>query len=198
MTWVVILHSIGPVSLLYCVSAKLLPEHLRVPKYLEYWALIETLFYFLTYGYLKFYLQSPAVHPPPLEKEERIQLFRRCFENSQDLDTFFSKWFSGTSIVGIKRENMKEWLRWAFLNTAMVDPTLDDELDAYLVELETKLGTNFAPGRADVKSIRLTLDKVEALHRSLTWYLVRHYSRKSSGQGHTETNSCSASLWSIS
>ncbi|KAK5436177.1 hypothetical protein LTR34_001806 [Exophiala xenobiotica] len=171
VTWAVILHSIGPVSLLYCVVATLIPKYLRLPKYLEYWALIETLFYFLTLGYLKYYLQSPAIHPPLLEKEERIRLFRRCFENSQDLDKLLSRWFLGTPVVDIKRENMKEWLRWAFLNTAMVDPTQDDELETYLVELETKLGTNFAPGRADVKSIRLTLDKVEALHRSLTWYL---------------------------
>lgn len=182
VTWVVILHSVGPLSVLYCVSAKFLPDRLRIWKYLEYWALIETLFYFLTYGYRKYHLQYPALHPPPLEREERIRLFRRCVESSEDLATFFSRWFLGTPIAAIKRENVKEWLRWAFLNTAIVDPNQDDELEAYVVELETKLGTNFEPGRADVKSIRLTLDKVDALHRSLTWYLVRHHSRRRSGE----------------
>ncbi|KAI1607825.1 hypothetical protein EDD36DRAFT_459058 [Exophiala viscosa] len=171
VTWVVVLHSIGPLSVLYCVAAQFLPERFRIWKYLEYGALIETLFYFLTYGYRKYHLQYPALHPPPLERAERIRLFRRCVESSGDLATFFTGWFLGTPIAAIKRENIKEWLRWAFLNTAMVDPSQDDELEAYVVELETKLGTNFEPGRADVKCIRLTLDKVDALHRSLTWYL---------------------------
>jgi len=168
VTWVVVLHSIGPLSVLYRVVAEFLPQRLRAWKCLEYWAVIETLFYFLTYGYRKFHLQSPARHPPPAKKEERIRLFRRCFGSSEDLAAFFSRWFLGASMVAIKRENIKEWLRWAFLNTAVADSAQDDELEAYVVELETKLGTKFAPGRSDVKSIRLTLDKVDALHRSLT------------------------------
>ncbi|EXJ89966.1 hypothetical protein A1O3_03033 [Capronia epimyces CBS 606.96] len=171
VTWVVILHSIGPLCVGYSIIARFLPGYLRVWKYLEYWAAIETVFYVLTYAYRKYYLESPAVHPPPLVQEERSQLFRRCFETAQDLTAFFSVWFLGAPITAIKRENIKEWLRWAFFNTATADPAYDDELETYVKQLETKLGTRFEPGRADVRSIRLTLDKVDALHRSLTWYL---------------------------
>ncbi|RVX70315.1 hypothetical protein B0A52_05648 [Exophiala mesophila] len=171
VTWVVILHSIGPLSAIYCLTSNFLPERLRVWKYLEYWVLVETLFFFLTYGYRKYQLQHPALHPEPLEKEERLRLFRRCIIGSPDLATFFSRWFLGTPIIAIKRENIKEWLCWAFLNTATAKHTHDDELDTYVEELEARRGMSFEPGRADVKSIRLTLDKVNALHRSLTWYL---------------------------
>jgi hypothetical protein len=176
MTWVVILHSIGPLSTIYCIVAKFLPESLRVWRFLEYWVCIETVFYFLTYGYRKLYLQRPALHPPLLVKEERDKLFRLCFDSSPDLTASFSRWFLGAPLVTVKRENIKEWFRWAFLNTDMDDPTLDEEVETYVKQLEMKLGTNFQPGRADVKSIRLTLDKVDALHRSMIWYTVRSYS----------------------
>lgn len=173
VTWVIILHSIGPLCTTYCAMATILPEYLRVWRYLEYWAVTETVFYIIMCGYRKYHLQHPAIHPPPLGKEERSQLFRLCFGSSQDFATSFSRWFLDTPIVALKKENIKEWLRWAFLNTGMADPTYDDELDTYVKHLETALGVDFEPGRADVKSIRLTLDRVEALHRSLTWYTVR-------------------------
>lgn len=170
--WVVVLHSIGPLCVAYCLLARFIPDILRVWRYLEYWAYVETAFYIITYGYRKYHLQYPASHPPVLLKEERLRLFRRCFESSEDMAASFSRWFLDTPIGGIKRENVKEWLRWAFLNTGTADPAQEDELETYVQELETKLGVDFRPGRANVKSIRLTLDKVDALHRSLTWYLV--------------------------
>ena len=108
VTWVIILHSIGPLCAIYCVMAIFLPEYLRVWRYFEYWAVIETVFYFITYGYRKYYLQHPALHPPPLVKEERSQLFRLCFGSSQDFATSFSRWFLDTPIVALKRENIKE------------------------------------------------------------------------------------------
>lgn len=173
VTWVIILHSIGPLCTIYCIMVIFLPEYLRVWKYLEYWTVIETVFYLITYGYRKYHLQHSALHPPPLVKEERSRLFAQCFGRSQDLATSFSRWFLDAPIVALKKENIKEWLRWAFLNTGKADPTHDDELDTYVKQLETKLGVDFEPGRTDVKSIRLTLDNVDALHRSLTWYTVR-------------------------
>ena len=55
----------------------------------------------------------------------------------------------------------------------MDDPTYDDEVEGYVKKLEMGSGIKFEAGRADVKSLRLTLDKVDALHRSLIWYMVR-------------------------
>jgi hypothetical protein len=55
----------------------------------------------------------------------------------------------------------------------MDDPTHDEEVEGYVKKLEIGLGASFEPGRADVKCLRLTLDKVNTLHRSLIWYIVR-------------------------
>lgn len=172
--WVVILHSIGPLCTIYCVVALVLPESWRLWSLLEYWARTEMVFYFLTWGYQEYYLQRPASHPPPLVKEERERLFRLCFDSSEDLSTTLSRWFLGAPLNTIRRDNLKQWLRWAFLNTDTDEPMLDEELDSYVKQLEAKLGIIFLPGRADVQSIRLTLDKVDALHRSMTWYAVSH------------------------
>jgi hypothetical protein len=75
--------------------------------------------------------------------------------------------------AAVKRENIKEFFRWAFLNTDMDDPIYDDEVEGYVKNLEIGTGMSFEYGRADVKCLRLTLDKVGALHRSLVWYSVR-------------------------
>jgi hypothetical protein len=45
-------------------------------------------------------------------------------------------------------------------------------VEEYVKSIELGTGLNFEHGRADVKCLRLTLDKVDALHRSLVWYAV--------------------------
>jgi len=55
----------------------------------------------------------------------------------------------------------------------MDDPTYGNEVEGYVMKLEIGTGMDFEPGRADVKSLRFTLDRVDALHRSLIWYKVR-------------------------
>ena len=84
----------------------------------------------------------------------------------------FQNGFLDKHLSSIKRENVKEFYRWAFLNTCVVDPNYEDEVESYVKELEDRIGTKFPLGRAEVKSLRLTLDRVNALHRSLTWYMV--------------------------
>lgn len=48
----------------------------------------------------------------------------------------------------------------------------DEELEEYIAEMEKLLGRKLEPGRGNAQCLRLTLDKVEMLHRSLIWYLV--------------------------
>lgn len=138
---------------------------------MEYWAFVETVFYFLTLLYQR-YLQRPASHPPTHSMAERQKLFSLCYLSTSDHERFLTKWFLDAPLAAIRRENVKEWLRWAFLNTAVADPADNDEVEGYVESLEKATGTIFEPGRADVKCIRLTLDKVNALHRSLVWYSV--------------------------
>jgi len=172
VTWVIILHSIGPLCITYSILATCLPAVVPWPKCFGWWALAESIFYLLTFVY-QHHLQRPALHPPPLRKEERKQLFNTCQNTTEDHARYVEKWFLDAPLAAIKRENIKEFFRWAFLNTAMDDPEYDDEMEEYVETLERNLGTKFEPGRADVTCLRLTVDKVDALHRSLTWYMVR-------------------------
>jgi len=48
----------------------------------------------------------------------------------------------------------------------------DEELEEYVVATEKLLGRPIQQGRGDATCLRLTLDRVEMLHRSLIWYFV--------------------------
>ncbi len=182
VTWVVILHSIGPISAVYCLSAPFLPRNLQLPWYFSYWAFAEAAFYTLTWFYQRYHLERAALHPLLTSREERSKLFDLCLETTQDHAQYLSSWFLGEQVSGIKRENVKEFFQWAFLSTGVADSSYDDELDEYVKKLEARIGTEFEQGRTDVKSLRLTLDEVNALHRSLIWYMVRSTSLEWRGQ----------------
>lgn len=172
VAWAGILHSIGPLSVVYCVLTTFLQHYLPPRRVLQYWAFLETIFFFSTYLYQRHYLQRPALHPPPMSEKERHKLFDLCLNTTQDCEQYLSRWFLDKPLSAIKRENLKEFYRWAFLNTHTVDPSHDDELEMYVKKLEERMGVKFEHGVGEVKSLRLTLDKVNALHRSLLWYMV--------------------------
>ncbi|KAH0545373.1 hypothetical protein FGG08_000514 [Glutinoglossum americanum] len=170
------LHWIAPLSILYCITSYLQvfePITLRVPLILKAWVVAETAFYFFVYLPLKYYLQGAAIHPKPLSREERRALFLRCHETVPDPEQYLSKWFLGAPASEIKRENVKEFFCWAFLNKGEYDPVEEDELEEYATYMEKLLQRNLEEGRGEAKCLRLTLDDVDMLHRSLTWYLTR-------------------------
>jgi hypothetical protein len=169
------LRSIAPLSITYTsllVLGVLGSLQLRLPFYIEYLAVAETLFYAWFYLYRKFYLQLPAVHPPLYSERTRRELVRRCIQLMPDHNAYISKWFLGADPKDVKRENIKEFFRWAFFNSALSNPDLDTELEEYVCQLENAIGRKFEPGRGNVTCLRLTLDHVQILHRSLVWYFV--------------------------
>lgn len=172
-----VLHSIAPLSLIYSlVSAAVpLPAYLYPPRILQVWLALEAIFYVAIYLPLRKYLQRAAKHPTLLSRDDRRRLFWRCHNNIPDPTQYLRKWFRGASEAEIKRENIKDFFRWAFLNTG--DPNLEyeEELEEYATEMERLLGRHIEPGRGNANCFRLTLDKVEMSHRSLTWYLVSLY-----------------------
>ena len=170
VSWAYILNSIHPISVLYCILAICSS---RLPRFPLYWAVPETIFYIVTRFYRKHHIQRPAIHPPLTSREERNKLFHRCLDTTPNIDQYISKWFLDAPLSAIRKENIKEFFRWAFLSTDVADSGYDDEVESYVKKLEERIGMEFQPGRSDVKSLRLTLDKVDALHRSLTWYMVR-------------------------
>lgn len=61
---------------------------------------------------------------------------------------------------------------WAFLNKAYHGLEDEEELEEYVKKTELLLGRNIEPGRGNATSLRITIDEVKTLYRSLFWYLV--------------------------
>ncbi|RYP47620.1 hypothetical protein DL768_006349 [Monosporascus sp. mg162] len=170
-TSIFLLHLVAPLSTLYSLARGFVRFPVDIPRILEIWLALEAVFYLVVYIPLNLYLQRAASHPPTLCRNDRRILFRRCHNNLPDPDRYLRKWFRDAPAAEVKRENVKDFFRWAFLNTAEPDPAYDEELEEYVGDMEKMLGRNLEPGRGNAKCLRLTLDKVEMLHRSLTWYL---------------------------
>lgn len=166
------LHMVAPLSAAYSLASLLAPLPFQPSRVLKVWLALETIFYFAVFHTRKAYLQKAAKHPLLPSRDNRRKLFWRCHTNIPDPEVYLKKWFRNASVKEIKRENVKDFFRWAFLNTAEVDEAYDEELEEYAFQMEKLLGRRLVPGRGNARCLRLTLDKVEMLHRSLTWYLV--------------------------
>ena len=171
------LHYISPLCIGYCVLLVYLygfkATKYRFPLLVETGAVLETLFYFLVYLPYNRYLQRKTAHPPLPSREERRELFSLCNDNITDCEGYLRKWFLGADINEIKRENLKDFLLWAFFNRGGLPGDDDDELEEYVSATEKLLGRPIEEGRGSAQALRLTLDKVDMLHRSLIWYFVR-------------------------
>ncbi|KAL5592435.1 hypothetical protein FOBRF1_013461 [Fusarium oxysporum] len=169
---ILLLHLIAPLSVAYSLVNLLARLPFQFPRVLQAWLGLEALFYLAVYLPLNKYLQRAAKHPVPPCRADRRQLFLKCHNNIPDPAQYLRKWFRNAPVSEIKRDNVKDFFRWAFLNTGDHDSTYDEELEEYTQEIEKLLGKKLEPGRGNAKCLRLTLEKVEMLHRSLTWYLV--------------------------
>jgi hypothetical protein len=167
------LRAITPLSILYCVALPFLPH--RPPLIVSAWPIAETAFYFLVYLPRRWILQRPAVHPLPLPLAERKELFDRCVKHIPDPKRYLVKWFKDAPLSEIKRENVKEFYRWAFLNTGVYDPIDEEELEEYVDKFEETHGWKLEPGFGNAHCLRLTLDQVDMVHRSLAWYMVNPF-----------------------
>jgi hypothetical protein len=88
------------------------------------------------------------------------------------VEAYLRKWFLGAPLEEIKKDNLKDFFLWAFFNRGGPPGDDDGELEEYIKETETLLGKSIPEGRGKAQALRLTLDKVDMLHRSLTWYFV--------------------------
>ena len=170
------LHYLAPLCLLYCVFVVsvygLQATTFRFPLLIESVAAAETLFYLFVYTPYRIHLQREAVHPPAPTRAERKELFALCNDNIPDTEAYLQKWFLGAPAEDIKRENVKEFFLWAFFNRGGPPGEDDQELEEYIEATEKHLGRIIEPGRGKAKCLRLALDRVDMLHRSLTWYFV--------------------------
>jgi hypothetical protein len=140
------------------------------------------------------------VHPEVLGKEQRKELYWRCWDRIPNPEWYLSRWFSGARIWEVRRDNVAEFFRWALLNrgdesvkntsSGVADANVDgsdgerdvedsqvkreeqEELDEYVDGIQTLLGRRLEPGRGTAKSLRISIDEVKMLHRPAVWYLV--------------------------
>ncbi len=170
---ILVLHFIAPLSALYCVVVLIVqPTAYRIPWVVEIWALAETLFFLLIYLPRFYILQHAATHPPTPGREKRRELFNLCHETIGDPERYLSKWFMGAPRSEIRRDNVKEFFCWAFLDRSEYGALDEEELEEYADKMELLLGRRLAPGRGNAISLRLTMDRVKMLHRSILWYMV--------------------------
>jgi hypothetical protein len=183
---ILVLHNIAPASVLYCVQLLLwpfLPESFRVyhvPFPLEVWLVAEAVFYTVVFLPLRYRLQRSATHHEPMSQEERERLFKCCYSNVPDLDTYLSRWLLVSDDTHVKRQNVQDFIRWAFFGGGPLQAQHELEIENYTKETERIFGKELPPGKADVKGLGQLLNEVDALHRSLLWYTVcRLYSGRS-------------------
>ncbi|OJD34176.1 transcription initiation protein spt5 protein [Diplodia corticola] len=165
------LRSVTPLALLYCLARVVRPHAFHLPLIFDIWAAAEAAFYFFFYLPRKRQLQKAAVHPPAPTRDQRARLFSRCSDHVPDFERYLRGWFMGAPLSEIKRENLREFLAWAFLDTADVHSLDGDEFDGYMRDVEARLGKPIESGRGKANALRLSLDQVRMTHRSLLWYL---------------------------
>lgn len=170
---------IAPISVIYSVMSWTPGLHLpfltriHVPEILERWLILEAVFYLLIYLPRKTTLRTSVTeHPALSSRDDRRRLFQRCHENIPEPGRYLQRWFKNAPEAEIKRENVKDFFRWAFLNSGDHDPDHEEELEEYADQMEKLLGRELAPGRGRAECLRLTLDEVDMMHRCFAWYLV--------------------------
>lgn len=113
-----------------------------------------------------------AAHPPDT-REERQALFERCLENIPDPERYLSIWALRADVDEIKKENVRDFFLWAFLDREDAHGSdVEDELEWYVSKTEELLGRPLAPGRGGAKPMRLTFDVVETRYRTAIWYII--------------------------
>ncbi|CEI39646.1 hypothetical protein FVEN_g1932 [Fusarium venenatum] len=165
---ILVLPLIQPVSVVFPVICILLAA-----------LLVECVFYLSIYNPFLRRLKRDAVYPPALSRQDREALFEQCFGNVSSPEIYLRWWFLDADPNEIRRDNVREFLLWAFFEkpdgrdlSAEDEETVEGEVEHYLVLLERRLGRPFEDGRGNAKSLRLTLDGITTTYRSLLWYII--------------------------
>jgi pimeloyl-ACP methyl ester carboxylesterase len=144
---------------------------------------LEALFYLALYRPHKARLQQTvATHPNPPDRSTREALFARCVAHVPDWERYLRGWFQGADAGEIRRENVREFVGWAFFGRNVtgtgtggaggggLEEDEEREMQGYLAQIEALLGRPLPPGRGSATALRLTLDPVEVRYRSVVWY----------------------------
>ncbi|KAK0128903.1 hypothetical protein ONS95_000849 [Cadophora gregata] len=168
--------SIAPLSIGYwfLVTFSLLPFR-RLPTPLEIWVLAESLFYLAVYLPMSHTVHGAALKIETSTRSQRLDLYNKCISTITDPVRYVSLWHRGAPIESIGRENIKEWICWAFLDIGFGGPDENEELEEYVDTMEGILpdGMKFRPGKNPaVRTLRFSLDPVNISHKPLLFYVL--------------------------
>lgn len=185
---ILFLHNIAPVSILYSIHLlavqyfhlPIYPE--RVPNPIHVWLIAETVFFATVFIPLKYARRHSPIYHRSLSAECREKLFRSCNANVPNLEKYLCRWLMVSEAECIKRDNVKDFIRWAFFRPGYrheQDQQNEAEIETYTAEIEKLIGRKLSPGRMDVKGLGQLLNEAGGLHRSLLWYNVSDLSLRS-------------------
>ncbi|KAI1502541.1 hypothetical protein F5X99DRAFT_157989 [Biscogniauxia marginata] len=146
-----------------------------IGKLLTAYPLIDILYAAFIYTPYRLRLKEEAKHPPPMSPTARRALFYRCLDNVPDLERYLRLWFLGIDETEIRRENMRDFILWAFFDCSPTQELTEEDaedVDEYIAAIEQRTGQRLEPGRGKAMGLRLTLDGVESRYRSVVWYLI--------------------------
>ncbi|KAJ5642230.1 hypothetical protein N7490_006651 [Penicillium lividum] len=176
---ILFLHNIAPVSILYCIHLlavqyfhlPIYPE--RIPYPIHVWLIAETVFFATVFIPLKYARRHSPIYHRSLSAECREKLFRSCNANVPNLEKYLCRWLMVSEAECIKRDNVKDFIRWAFFRPGYrheQDQQNEAEIETYTTEIEKLIGRKLSPGRMDVKGLGQLLNEAGGSHRSLLWY----------------------------
>ncbi|EJF60429.1 hypothetical protein DICSQDRAFT_63022 [Dichomitus squalens LYAD-421 SS1] len=148
--------------------------HALYSPWLATYAGLETSFYFLLSVPRNSWLQKAATHPPVPSRKEREALFAKCFAQLRGT-SFATGWFHFADPKLNKRENLVDWLLWAFFGTRRdgLQEEWAEEIEGYLRNIEQLLGHKIEEGRNHtVHALKVSLDPVVTANRPLLWYVI--------------------------
>ncbi|KAI6448230.1 hypothetical protein MCOR22_002979 [Pyricularia oryzae] len=135
---------------------------------------------------------KPNYPHPPLSPADRSVIFHKCLDNVPDPVHYIRRWFLGADLAEIRRDNVRDFVAWAFFDRDINDATRgrlsaqeEAEMEGYLDEINRRLilasqeyggdedgAAGLRPGRGTAKSMRPTIDKVPMCFRSIIWYII--------------------------
>jgi hypothetical protein len=169
---IICLRAITPLCIGYTLARITILRSSLIPLPLEIIAYAESAFYFFVYVPRRHVLQRPAPQGTNMTQRERKELFEKFMESIPDMDYFLSVWFKGANTTELKRDDVQEWLAWAFFNQGQSGDCDRAELGEYVAKVELALERPLPPGRGSLKAMRPTIDPINMQHRSLLYYLV--------------------------
>ncbi|KAJ5976545.1 hypothetical protein N7481_010252 [Penicillium waksmanii] len=176
---ILFLRNIVPISVLYSIHL-LTNQCLHLPFCLEctphpihVWLTAEAAFFATVFIPLKYALHHSPICNRSLPAECRKRLFQTCNANVPNVEKYLSRWLMVSEAEYIKRDNVKDFIRWAFFRpgcTEEQDPQNEAEVEAYTAETEKLIGRKLSLGRTDVKGLGRLLNEAGGSPRSLLWY----------------------------